>query len=204
MNWQVIDKKNNKEMKWVRTEVDLDKHVLVPELDESIEAPDRFIEDYISSLTKTIINRSQPLWDLHLLNLKTSDAEAIGVFRIHHSLGDGTSLMSLLLACTRQISDPEALPTVPTMVKKQQQQEEKKGFLVKFWMYVMKVWWVIQLFWNTMVDVFMFMVTMLFLKDTETPLKGPPGVEFTPRRIVWRTVSLDDFKLVKNALNAVS
>ncbi|OAY49015.1 wax ester synthase/diacylglycerol acyltransferase 11 [Manihot esculenta] len=199
---QVIDKKNNKEMKWVRTEVDLDKHVLVPELDESIEAPDRFIEDYISSLTKTIINRSQPLWDLHLLNLKTSDAEAIGVFRIHHSLGDGTSLMSLLLACTRQISDPEALPTVPTMVKKQQQQEEKKGFLVKFWMYVMKVWWVIQLFWNTMVDVFMFMVTMLFLKDTETPLKGPPGVEFTPRRIVWRTVSLDDFKLVKNALNA--
>ncbi|KAF2324884.1 hypothetical protein GH714_021022 [Hevea brasiliensis] len=51
----------------------------------------------------------------------------------------------------------------------------------------MEVWWVIQLFWNSVVDVFMFLVTTLLLKDTETPVKGPPGVEFTPRRFVWRT-----------------
>ncbi len=55
----------------------------------------------------------------------------------------------------------------------------------------MEVWWVIQLFWNSVVDVFMFLVTTLLLKDTETPVKGPPGVEFTPRRFVWRTVSLE-------------
>lgn len=66
------------------------------------------------------------------------------------------------------------------------------------------LWCVFQVFWNTVVDVFMVVATVLFLEDTENPLKGPPGCEFTPRRIVYRAVSLDDIKLVKNALNAVS
>ncbi|XP_060197415.1 wax ester synthase/diacylglycerol acyltransferase 5-like isoform X3 [Lycium barbarum] len=39
------------------------------------------------------------------------------------------------------------------------------------------------------------------LQDTNTPFKGCPGSEFNPRRVVYGTVSLDDMKLVKNALN---
>jgi len=50
----------------------------------------------------------------------------------------------------------------------------------------------------------MFLITIFFLDDTKTPLKGPLGVGSTPRRIVHRTVSLEDVKLVKNAMNAVS
>lgn len=73
-------------MKWVRTEVDLDKHIVIPKLDSNMDSPDQFVEDYIYNLSKTTIDKSQPLWDLLLLNVKTSDAEAIGVFRIHHSL----------------------------------------------------------------------------------------------------------------------
>ena len=53
------------------------------------------------------LDRSRPLWDMHILNVKTSDAEAVGVIRSHHSLGDGTSLISLLLACTHKTSDPK-------------------------------------------------------------------------------------------------
>ncbi|CAI5531537.1 unnamed protein product [Closterium sp. Naga37s-1] len=33
---------------------------------------------------------------------------------IHHSMGDGVSLMSLLLACTRRTDNPALLPTLPT------------------------------------------------------------------------------------------
>ncbi|KAK9279245.1 hypothetical protein L1049_012923 [Liquidambar formosana] len=163
-----------------------------------MDSPEKFVEDYISNLSKTTIDKSKPLWDLHLLNVKTSEAEAVGIFRIHHSLGDGTSLMSLLLDCTRKMSDPEALPTVP--VKKKPALCNSSGF----WHYFLAFWSVFRLLWNTLVDVLMFMATALFLKDTKTPLEGPPGVEFTPRRFVHRTVSLDDMKLVKNALNAVS
>ncbi|KAK8630926.1 hypothetical protein V6N13_079697 [Hibiscus sabdariffa] len=194
---QVMDERNKGEMKWVRTQVDLEKHVIVPKLEPNIESPQRFLEDYVHNLSKTGIDKSQPLWDLHLLNLRTSDSEAVGVFRIHHSLGDGTSLMSLLLACTRQTNDPLALPTVPVMKKKKQEKKDDDGW---FWRIIFMLWSFFQLFRNTVVDVFLFIATTLFLNDTQNPLKGPPGSEFNPRRIVYRTVSLDDIKLVKNAM----
>ncbi|XP_059636114.1 wax ester synthase/diacylglycerol acyltransferase 11-like [Cornus florida] len=193
---QVVDEKNGGIMKWVQTEVNLDHHVIVPDLDPNMESPDKFVEDYISNLSKSTIDKSKPLWDLHLLNVKTSESEAVGIFRIHHSLGDGTSLMSLLLACTRKMSDPEALPTIP--VKKNSGSDHSSGGL---WHYLIGVWSVLGLVWNTLVDVVMFIATALFLKDSPTPLKGRPGLEFTPRRFVFRTISLDDMKLVKNAMN---
>nr|POE80538.1 o-acyltransferase wsd1 [Quercus suber] len=190
------------EMKWVRTKVDLEKHVIVPELNPNMDDADQYVEDYVFNLSKTSIEKTQPMWDLHLLNVKTSDAEGVGIFRIHHSLGDGTSLMSLLLACTRQISDPQALPTVPGVVyKKKKKNAMNRSSSWWIWHCLIGFWWGWKLFWNTVVDAFIFMVTALFLKDTETPLKGPSGIEFTPRRIVYRTVSLDDIKLVKNAMN---
>ncbi|KAM7275903.1 hypothetical protein ACFE04_017769 [Oxalis oulophora] len=194
---QVRDEKNEKAMKWVRTQVDLDKHVIVPNFDQTtIDSPDKFVEHYIYNLSKTSIDNSQPLWDLHLLNIITTESEAVGVFRIHHSLGDGTSLMSLLLACTRQIEFPHALPTLP------KKREQSGGSRNVFRRCISAILLCLQMFWNTMVDVFMFMVTALFLKDTDNPLKGPEGAEFTPRRFVYKTVSLDDFKLIKNAMNA--
>ncbi|GFY99652.1 O-acyltransferase (WSD1-like) family protein [Actinidia rufa] len=39
-------------------------------------------------------------------------------------------------------------------------------------------------------------------EDTKTPLKGPVGGENNPRRVLKLTTSLDDVKLVKNAMNA--
>ncbi|KAF3439864.1 hypothetical protein FNV43_RR18142 [Rhamnella rubrinervis] len=171
--------------------------VIVPKVEQvEVGSPDQFVEDYIFNLSKTSVDESRPLWDLHLLNVKTSQSEAVGVFRIHHSLGDGASLMALLLACTRRCSDPEALPTVPTM-KKRHRKTSGSGF----WRCLIRVWWAFQLLWNTIVDVFMFMATTLFLKDSNTPLKGPHGIEHTPRRFVFRTISLDDMKLIKNAMD---
>uniref|UniRef100_A0A7N0T4J1 diacylglycerol O-acyltransferase n=1 Tax=Kalanchoe fedtschenkoi TaxID=63787 RepID=A0A7N0T4J1_KALFE len=181
-------------MKWVRTQVDLSNHVRIPKIDVNMNiSPDKIVEDYVSNLTKTSLDMSKPLWDLHLLNIKTSQAEATGVFRIHHSMGDGTSLMSLLLACTRQMANPQALPTIPTALKDRKCRQ--LGFGGCFWNLQ-------KMLWNTLVDIVMFMCTALFLKDTTTPLTGPPGVEFTPRRFVHRTVSLEDMKLIKNHLNA--
>ncbi|TYH63025.1 hypothetical protein ES332_D07G161700v1 [Gossypium tomentosum] len=166
---QVMDERNKGGMKWVRTQVDLEKHVIVPKLDPNIDSPEKFLEDYIYNLSKTSIDESQPLWDLHLLNLISSESEAVGVFRIHHSLGDDFS-----------------------------HKQEKKNDHTWFWRITSIFWSSFQVFLNTVVDVFMFIATALFLKDTQNPLKGPPGVEFTPRRIVYRTVSLDDIKLTIN------
>ncbi|XP_042984585.1 wax ester synthase/diacylglycerol acyltransferase 5-like isoform X2 [Carya illinoinensis] len=186
-----------KNKKWTQTKVNLEDHIIVPELDPNIEFPDRFVEDYVSNVTRTPLDLSKPLWELHLLNIKTSDAEAVGVFRIHHSMGDGASLISLLLACTRKTSDPEALPSVPV----------KKGAgstfnsAAGFWWFFSAIWLFLRLIWNTMVDVLLFVATTLFLKDMKTPIKGAPGVELNVKKFVHRTVSFDDIKLVKNAMN---
>ncbi|KAL6181050.1 hypothetical protein ACLB2K_047708 [Fragaria x ananassa] len=54
---------------------------------------------------------------------------------------------------------------------------------------------------KSLVDLALFIATALVLKDTKTPMKGPHGVEFTTKRFLHRTVSLDHIKQVKNALN---
>ncbi|KAA8516177.1 hypothetical protein F0562_019356 [Nyssa sinensis] len=184
---QVVSKDDGGEIKWVQTEVDLDNHVIVPDLDPNMDSADKFVEDYVSNLTKTTIDISKPMWDFHHLNVKTSEAHAVSVLRVHHSIGDGTSLMALLLTCTRKASHPDQPLQPPISVT-------KKSNSNRFW----SAPWLV---WNTITGVFMFLSTALFLKDTETPLKGPPGVEFSPRRIIHRTVSLDDIKLVKNRMN---
>ncbi|KAK7320825.1 hypothetical protein VNO77_30659 [Canavalia gladiata] len=187
--------KKGRKTRWTPTTVNLDEHMIIPEIDPSIEYPDRFLEDYISNFTKTPLDLSKPLWELHLLNIKTSDAEAVGIFRIHHSIGDGASLISLLLAATRKTSDPEALPTVPT-----HKRLTSPNPSFSFWRFFFAIWWGLLLIWHTLVDMLMFILTILFIRDTPTPLKGAPGVEHNTKRFVHRTVNLDDIKLVKKEM----
>ncbi|XP_024980415.1 O-acyltransferase WSD1-like isoform X2 [Cynara cardunculus var. scolymus] len=184
---QVVDEET-RGIRWVPTNVNIDNHVIVPELDPNIAFPEKFVDDYISNLSKSPIENSKPLWDLHLLDIKTNDDEGTGVFRFHHSLGDGLSLMTLLLACTRKSSDPDALPTLPIT---------KNSGYIKF----TRVWSVLEVLWNSIVAVVMFVLTVLFLKDTKTPLKGSIGVENRPRRFVRKSVNLADIKVVRNAMN---
>ncbi|KAF1002872.1 hypothetical protein AG4045_006638 [Apium graveolens] len=183
-----VEDKHSGELKWIPTEVDIENHVIVPELDPNMDGADKFVEDYLSNLSKTNIPNSKPLWDIHLLNVKTSEAEALIIYRIHHSIGDGMSLMALILAHSRQVSDPSLLPTLPVMNKKPNLLN-LKGFRFVY------------ILWNTLVAIFVFVLTAFFLKDTQTPLKGPAGVELKPRRFIRRTLNLQDFKLVKNALH---
>ncbi|KAI9156133.1 hypothetical protein LWI28_001110 [Acer negundo] len=194
----VMDDKKGVKMKWIRTTVNVEDHVIVPDYDPEMANPDQFVEDYISYMTTMPMDFSKPLWELHLLNVKSSEAEATGVFRIHHSLGDGASLISLLLACTRKTSDPKALPSVP-----EHKGKDSGGGRQGFWWLCLAIWRAIRLIWNTIMDLLVFVATLLFLKDTKNPLKGESdGVdhEHAPRRIVHRNVSLDDIKLVKKAM----
>ncbi|KAK1434653.1 hypothetical protein QVD17_00402 [Tagetes erecta] len=184
---QVMDKETGS-MKWIPTHVNIDDHVIVPKLDPNINSPDKFVEDFISNLSRSHIDNIKPLWDLHILDIKTSEAEGTCVFRFHHSLGDGVSLMNLLLACTRKVSDPEALPTLPG--------NNKLGVAK-----VASLWSTLGVIWNSFLALLMFVWTALFLEDTRTPMKGSKGVEHRARRFVVRSVSLDDIKMVKRAMN---
>ncbi|GMJ11716.1 hypothetical protein like AT3G49200 [Hibiscus trionum] len=180
------------EMKWVKTKIDIDNHVKVPmvDQDQDMVSSDKFVEDYVANLSKTQISMSIPMWDCHILNLKTSDAESTLVFRVHHSLGDGTYFMSLLISCS------DTLPSFPVMKKPRSTSSGR--FSIWFW----RCWSLLLLTWNTLVDMCMCAATIYFLQDTVTPLKAPSGsVASTCHRIVRRTLCLDDVKSVKNATN---
>ncbi|XP_050211665.1 wax ester synthase/diacylglycerol acyltransferase 11-like isoform X2 [Mercurialis annua] len=196
---QVVDEKHGGELRRVKTEVNIDNHVIIPRLDPNMDSPDKFVEDYVSNLSKTTISMSIPLWDFHVLEVKTSEAEATAVLRVHHSIGDGISLMSLLLSCSRQVSDPESLPTIPTARKSNRSKKNNESLLGFLRFLLIKLGLLVLLCWNTGVDVVMFVLTFFFLNDTENPLKaqklGPSA-----RRFVHTTLSFDDVKLVKNAM----
>lgn len=191
----VLVGREGKKQSWVRTKVVVENHVVVPDMDPEAtsKTPDQQLEDYLSSLSTTPMDLSRPLWDLHILNIRTSDAEAVGVLRIHHSLGDGVSLMSLLLACTRKTSDPDSLPTIPEA----RQPDHVKRSL---WVFLLQLWAVLVLLWHTLVDLLLFVTTAIFLQDTKTPLLGAEGVEFRRKRFVHRTASLDDVKTIKKKM----
>ncbi|CAA7054404.1 unnamed protein product [Microthlaspi erraticum] len=183
--------------RWIKTQVNVDDHVVAPDIDpqEIKEDGQSFLDDYVSRLTMIPFDRSRPLWDIHILNVKTSDAEAVGVVRCHHSLGDGMSLMSLLVACTRKSSNPEAFPTIPAIERRDPYHLRNKGHLLRS---IFAIFSYVELIWNTIVDVLQTLASVLFLNDTEIPLRR---VKNNPQRFCHRTVSLDDIKLIKNTMN---
>ncbi|KAF2615050.1 hypothetical protein F2Q70_00007354 [Brassica cretica] len=182
-----------------QTEVNVEDHVVVPYMDPEKIGKDGegFIDEYTSRLTMNPMDRSRPLWDIHILNVKTSDAEAVGVVRTHHTLGDGTSMVSLLLACAHKISDPIAVSITSPSLKRRGRYKNKGWFLRSMF----TIGSTMTLIWNTIVDMLLLFATLLFLKDTKTHLKGGADVGSNPKRFYHRTISLDDIKLIKNAMN---
>ncbi|CAH2058769.1 unnamed protein product [Thlaspi arvense] len=191
-----VEMKKNEKAVWIPVSVRVEDHVIVPDLDHAnIENPDEFIEDYTSNIANTPLDMSRPLWEFHVLNIKTSNAESLCIGKLHHSLGDGMSLMSLLLASSRKISDPEAIPT--TTVAKKHVESNDKG-----WWLVRRFWLMIRIIFTTIIELCKSLLTLCFMRDTKTPLMAKPGDTNTirPRKVIHRIISFDDVKLVKNAM----
>ncbi|KAL0805080.1 hypothetical protein Bca101_097571 [Brassica carinata] len=192
----VINYKKNGEPVWIPVSIRVEDHVTVPDLDyPNIENPDQFLEDYTSRIANIPMDMSKPLWELHLLNIKTSNAESVLLAKIHHSVGDGMSLMSLLLACSRKTSDPSALISNSSATKK-----PVKSMISAWWL-IAGLWFMIRVTFTTLVEFFKLMLTTCFLRDTKNPLMGNPEDGTQSWKVVHRIISFDDVKLVKNTMN---
>ncbi|CAM6008879.1 unnamed protein product [Sphagnum balticum] len=180
---------------WVPTEVDIDAHIFEPSgfSKEDFAAP-HFVENYIADLaTAPSMSFSRPLWECHVLNGTSGHAAAHMVLRMHHSLGDGTSLMSLLLASTRRVEHPDMLPSIPSKQKKQT--AALHTFLLS------SLWKNFVIAWNTMIGLAYLFATVLWLKDSDTKIKGHAGEGMAQKSVIFASINLDDMRLVKEALN---
>lgn len=194
---------------WVQTAVNVDDHIVVPRLDAAAMAsdPDKAVEDYVASLSLLQMDRCRPLWEFHFLDFPTSEAASTVVLRLHHSIGDGTSITTLLVASSRSMGNPARHPAMPPPPKRTgpiYQREPRPplssgDYLALFaW-----VWSYLVLAWHTLVDMALIVATILFLSDPPTLfMRLPDGGESRRRkRFVHRSLSFDDVKLIKTAMN---
>ncbi|CAL4991963.1 unnamed protein product [Urochloa decumbens] len=173
---QVKDASGN--MRWVPTTVDLDYHIIYPNLDDVAVArdPDRAVEDYVATLSTRPMDKSRPLWEFHMLDFPTSEAAATTAFRAAgHAVAADAHGRHLGKAAPPASAGAVALAA---------------------W-----VWSFVLLTWHTVVDVASFFATILFLRDPRTLFERANQEPGQKKRLVHRALSLDDVNFVKNAMN---
>ena len=135
--------------------------------------------------TESKLSMDKPLWEMHILR-----PHNCLIFRIHHSLGDGISLMSMLLAGCRKLQDPNSLPTISLPNTKPQTRN---------------LWSILIALCFSFIYVIQFILRVLWIRDRKTAITGGEGVDLWPRKIATATFSLEHMKTVKNAVpNAVT
>ncbi|KAK6121409.1 hypothetical protein DH2020_044850 [Rehmannia glutinosa] len=175
---------------WRKTQVDVDRHVIVrhhplSDLDPSISDEDA-VNDFIADLSvSSPLPTDKPLWEIHLLT-----AHKTLVFRVHHALGDGISLMSMLLSCCRRADDPAQRPTIGGVGSASAAPNRRRWSVLAL----------VKVVWFTLIYVLEFVLRVLWLKDKTTAVSGGDGVELWPRRLASARFRLDDMKIVKRVV----
>ncbi|KAA3482421.1 O-acyltransferase WSD1-like [Gossypium australe] len=193
---------------WRRTELDIDQHFIV--INNRLDKSGKFVGEhetqgfddddgdgdgeaavnqYVADLSvSSPLSMDKPLWELHLLK-----AHRCVVFRIHHALGDGFSLMSMLMAGSGKVDVPAAVPPIKT--------EGIKSGKRRDWFWLLSLLWgVFKMVRYTLVFVLEFVVRSLFVCDWKTVISGGDGVELWPRKLATAKFLLEDMKEVKRAI----
>ncbi|CAM0870103.1 unnamed protein product [Alopecurus aequalis] len=204
---QVRDVPTDGQAWWVPTTVNAEDHIIVPRLDPAAVATDsdKVVEDYAASLSALPMDRSRPLWDFHVLDFPTSEAASTVVFRMHHSFGDGMSLITIL----KRPTPVAAAPTTWTSMAAPARRGRTGAIYARpcpllsagTLAFAGWVWSCFLLAWNTVVDVAFFLAIILFLNDPLTLFKRADNDESHRKRFVHRSLSLDDIMFIKNAMN---
>ncbi|KAK7364815.1 hypothetical protein VNO80_13558 [Phaseolus coccineus] len=114
----IMIKDKNGDKKWKKVEVKLGDHIKVPTFQSGNKSSnflyDEYLDEYMSKIAVEHLPQHRPLWELHIVKYPTSKAMGTLVFKLHHALGDGFSLMGALLSCMER-ADKASLPfTLPS------------------------------------------------------------------------------------------
>ncbi|KAJ0053139.1 hypothetical protein Pint_02279 [Pistacia integerrima] len=111
----MVDKNGVKQ--WKKVEVQLKDHVKVPIFPAEMtpEFYEKCQHDYISKIGIEPLSQHRPLWEIHLFKYPTCNAAGTIMFKLHHALGDGFSLMGALFSCLQRADDPSLPVTFPSV-----------------------------------------------------------------------------------------
>ncbi|KAA8524376.1 hypothetical protein F0562_010799 [Nyssa sinensis] len=179
--------------KWKRVEVNLSDHINVPIFPEgkSPEFYDECLNDYLSKIAMDQLPQSRPLWEIHIIKYPTSNAAGNIVFKLHHALGDGFSLMGALLSCLQRADNPSIPLTFPSRQSNTNGDGNEDSISRRLAQ-------IFNGFFNTVLDFGWSILKSSFVEDDPTPIRsGDDGVEFRPIAITTMAFSLDDIKKIK-------
>ncbi|CAN6563585.1 unnamed protein product [Malus baccata var. baccata] len=171
--------------------VDLDRHIIVIQNPVTTSPVDHetAVNEYLADLStsSTRLSANKPLWELHLLM-----AHNCGVFRIHHALGDGVSVMSLFLESFRTRGSDGNEENILGRGRRKRVNGEKGwwGLLIGY----------VGTLWFSLVFLVEHAMRSLWLCDQKTAISGGEGVELWPRKLATARFRLQDMKLVKKAV----
>ncbi|KAF3444100.1 hypothetical protein FNV43_RR13790 [Rhamnella rubrinervis] len=186
----------NEDRKWKKVEVKIEDHVYFPTFPSglSLEEYDRCFDDYLSDIAVERFPQDRPLWQIHVVKYPTSNAAGHVIFKLHHALGDGYSLMGALLSCLKRADDPSLSLTFPSRKRTGSERSGSKSLFS----HVPKV---CSALFNTALDLSWSIIKNNLIDDDITPIRsGTYGVEFLPITISTLTYSLDQLKSIKSKL----
>lgn len=179
---------------WKRVEVKVEDHIKVPHFPQGLspESYDHYFHEYLSKLAMDPLPQTRPLWEIHIFKYPTSNASGSLVFKLHHALGDGYSLMGALLSCLQRADNPSLPLSFPNTQKAPKQADET--FIPQALSRVL----------NTVFDFCSSVLKSSLVEDGQTPIRScHEGVEFLPINIMTVTFSLDQIKKIKSRLQVV-
>ncbi|XP_071716704.1 wax ester synthase/diacylglycerol acyltransferase 4-like [Rutidosis leptorrhynchoides] len=182
---------------WKRVEVKVEDHITVPNFPKglSLKSYDNYFNEYLSIITTERLPQTKPLWEVHIIKYPTSNASGSVVFKLHHALGDGFSLMGALLSCLQKADNPSLPLTFPNF----QKSIKVDSAINKSFMSVVPQ--ALSGAINTVLDFGWSVLKSSFLEDNQSPIRsGKEGVEFRPINITTMTFSLDQIKKIKCSL----
>ncbi|CAL2247480.1 unnamed protein product [Prunus armeniaca] len=180
---------NNGKKEWKRVEVKLEDHLHIPTFPSNLspKSYDKYIDDYLSKLSTERFPQGKPLWEVHIINYPTSNAAGNIIFKFHHALGDGYSLMGALISSLQRADDPSLPLNFPS---RQRSESKRENFVTKTFSAVCNT---ISDFWSASLKI--------MKEDDLTPIKsGNDAIEFRPSTVSTMTFSLDQIKSIKNKL----
>ncbi|XP_059452448.1 wax ester synthase/diacylglycerol acyltransferase 4-like [Corylus avellana] len=193
----VMDQKGDRQ--WKRVDVKLEDHINVPIFPAGLSPTsyDAYLDDYLSKVAMDHFPQSKPLWEVHVFKYPTSNAAGNIIFKLHHSLGDGYSLMGALLSCLRSADNPSAPLTLPSRPHTELESDNKSALA--------KAFQIFPLISNSLSDFGWSILKSTLVKDDRTPIRsGDEGVVFRPITISTMTFSLDRIKHIKAKLGLTS
>ncbi|XP_031255340.1 uncharacterized protein LOC116113322 [Pistacia vera] len=153
---------------WKKVEVQLKDHVKVPIFPAEMtpEFYEKCQHDYISKIGIEPLSQHRPLWEIHLFKYPTCNAAGTIIFKLHHVLGDGFSLIGALLSCLQRADDPSLPVTFPSVTTQPIiSSENGDNGLIR------NVPEIVSLIFNSATDFFQSLKSSL-VKNRQTPIRS--------------------------------